>query len=298
MHLQGQETTIQVREGKDARTEFSLCTQRPKGCTQRLKRLVTSRIQVQLQPTRPVLHSVHGLNPDVEKSLFCYTSRNCFSLWGCGGKQLQLDMKANSAQASSEAPRQFSPLCVYSSVNSKTLKSCSTTLASCLACISCNKLSKCYCKREEKQLIGNTLTIDHTVSLRVAIKACILHLHFALIARFVSPAISILSICRKIVSNLLPSFSFPCVDLSEGVLRNWKMVSIHHRVFKMHSRSGELEVLLDGVYFIYSQVEVSTVLDLTLLPYAVGYHLDPSLYQKLWTIAPIHSDLQINKAIR
>ncbi|XP_071381382.1 ectodysplasin-A isoform X1 [Centroberyx affinis] len=45
-------------------------------------------------------------------------------------------------------------------------------------------------------------------------------------------------------------------DLSEGVLRNWKMVSIHHRVFKMHSRSGELEVLMDGVYFIYSQVEV------------------------------------------
>lgn len=43
------------------------------------------------------------------------------------------------------------------------------------------------------------------------------------------------------------------------------MVSIHHRVFKMHSRSGELEVLLDGVYFIYSQVEVSTVLGVTLL---------------------------------
>ena len=43
------------------------------------------------------------------------------------------------------------------------------------------------------------------------------------------------------------------------------MVSIHHRVFKMHSRSGQLEVLLDGVYFIYSQVEVSTVPDLTLL---------------------------------
>uniref|UniRef100_A0A4W5KZ56 Uncharacterized protein n=1 Tax=Hucho hucho TaxID=62062 RepID=A0A4W5KZ56_9TELE len=47
-------------------------------------------------------------------------------------------------------------------------------------------------------------------------------------------------------------------DLSGGVLRNWKMVSIHHRVFKMHSRSGELEVLLDGIYFIYSQVEVSS----------------------------------------
>lgn len=42
------------------------------------------------------------------------------------------------------------------------------------------------------------------------------------------------------------------------------MVSIHHRVFKMHSRSGELEVLLDGVYFIYSQVEVSTVLGVTI----------------------------------
>ncbi|XP_034546494.1 ectodysplasin-A isoform X3 [Notolabrus celidotus] len=46
------------------------------------------------------------------------------------------------------------------------------------------------------------------------------------------------------------------IQVREGILRNWKMVSIHHRVFKMHSRSGELEVLLDGVYFIYSQVEV------------------------------------------
>lgn len=36
----------------------------------------------------------------------------------------------------------------------------------------------------------------------------------------------------------------------------------------MHSRSGELEVLLDGVYFIYSQVEVSTVLGVTLLIYS------------------------------
>ena len=114
------------------------------------------------------------------KSLFCYTSRNCFSLWGCGGKLFQLDMKANSAQAFSEAPRQFTPLCVYSSVNSKTLKSCSTTLASCLACISSNKLSKCYCKGEEQQLIGNTLTIDHAVSLRVAIKARIFHVQCTL----------------------------------------------------------------------------------------------------------------------
>ena len=44
------------------------------------------------------------------------------------------------------------------------------------------------------------------------------------------------------------------------------MISVHHKVFKMHSRSGELEVLVDGTYFIYSQVEVSTVLDLTPTP--------------------------------
>lgn len=37
------------------------------------------------------------------------------------------------------------------------------------------------------------------------------------------------------------------------------------KVFKLHPRSGELEVLVDGTYFIYSQVEVSTVLGLTLL---------------------------------
>ncbi|XP_051514596.1 ectodysplasin-A-like [Myxocyprinus asiaticus] len=42
----------------------------------------------------------------------------------------------------------------------------------------------------------------------------------------------------------------------EGVLRNWKMIAAHHKVFRMHSRSGELEVLLDGIYFIYSQVEI------------------------------------------
>lgn len=35
------------------------------------------------------------------------------------------------------------------------------------------------------------------------------------------------------------------------------------KVFKLHARSGELEVLVDGTYFIYSQVEVSTVLGLT-----------------------------------
>lgn len=39
------------------------------------------------------------------------------------------------------------------------------------------------------------------------------------------------------------------------------------KVFKLHPRSGELEVLVDGTYFIYSQVEVSTVSGLTLLIY-------------------------------
>ncbi|XP_028816223.1 ectodysplasin-A-like isoform X2 [Denticeps clupeoides] len=42
----------------------------------------------------------------------------------------------------------------------------------------------------------------------------------------------------------------------EGVLKNWKMVSVHHKVFKMHPRTGELEVLVNGIYFIYSQVEI------------------------------------------
>uniref|UniRef100_A0A4W4DYU5 THD domain-containing protein n=1 Tax=Electrophorus electricus TaxID=8005 RepID=A0A4W4DYU5_ELEEL len=46
------------------------------------------------------------------------------------------------------------------------------------------------------------------------------------------------------------------IYLPEGVLKNWKMVSVHHKVFKMHSRSGQLEVLMDGIYFIYSQVEI------------------------------------------
>ncbi|XP_052011048.1 ectodysplasin-A-like [Xyrauchen texanus] len=45
-------------------------------------------------------------------------------------------------------------------------------------------------------------------------------------------------------------------DLTEGVLRNWKMIAAHHKVFRMYSRSGELEVLVDGIYFIYSQVEI------------------------------------------
>ena len=74
VHLQGQETTIQVREGKDVRKELSL-----HAATQRL---VTSRIQVQLHPTRPVLHSLHGLNPDVAKKSVLLHFSKLFLLMG------------------------------------------------------------------------------------------------------------------------------------------------------------------------------------------------------------------------
>ncbi|XP_021261962.1 ectodysplasin-A isoform X4 [Numida meleagris] len=52
-------------------------------------------------------------------------------------------------------------------------------------------------------------------------------------------------------------------DLSGGVLNDWSRITMNPKVFKLHARSGELEVLVDGTYFIYSQVEVSTVLGLT-----------------------------------
>uniref|UniRef100_UPI00398F5A42 ectodysplasin-A isoform X2 n=1 Tax=Pristiophorus japonicus TaxID=55135 RepID=UPI00398F5A42 len=41
-----------------------------------------------------------------------------------------------------------------------------------------------------------------------------------------------------------------------GVLADWVRTSLNHKVFRLHSRSGQLEVLVDGTYFIYSQVEV------------------------------------------
>ncbi|XP_043560974.1 ectodysplasin-A [Chiloscyllium plagiosum] len=41
-----------------------------------------------------------------------------------------------------------------------------------------------------------------------------------------------------------------------GVLADWVRSSLSHKVFRLHSRSGQLEVLVDGTYFIYSQVEV------------------------------------------
>lgn len=51
-------------------------------------------------------------------------------------------------------------------------------------------------------------------------------------------------------------------DLSGGILHDWSRITINQKVFRLHTRSGELEVLVDGTYLIYSQVEVSTVLGL------------------------------------
>ncbi|XP_078268224.1 ectodysplasin-A [Rhinoraja longicauda] len=45
-------------------------------------------------------------------------------------------------------------------------------------------------------------------------------------------------------------------DLIGGVLADWIQSSLNHKVFRLHSRTGQLEVLVDGTYFIYSQVEV------------------------------------------
>ncbi|XP_051877517.1 ectodysplasin-A isoform X2 [Pristis pectinata] len=43
-------------------------------------------------------------------------------------------------------------------------------------------------------------------------------------------------------------------DLIGGILADWVRSSLNHKVFRLHSRSGQLEVLVDGTYFIYSQV--------------------------------------------
>ncbi|XP_075394344.1 ectodysplasin-A isoform X2 [Tenrec ecaudatus] len=43
-------------------------------------------------------------------------------------------------------------------------------------------------------------------------------------------------------------------DLSGGVLNDWSRITMNPKVFKLHPRSGELEVLVDGTYFVYSQV--------------------------------------------
>ncbi|XP_071982020.1 ectodysplasin-A isoform X3 [Engystomops pustulosus] len=43
-------------------------------------------------------------------------------------------------------------------------------------------------------------------------------------------------------------------DLSGGILHDWSRITINQKVFRLHTRSGELEVLVDGTYLIYSQV--------------------------------------------
>ncbi|XP_060768242.1 ectodysplasin-A isoform X3 [Neoarius graeffei] len=67
------------------------------------------------------------------------------------------------------------------------------------------------------------------------------------------------------------------IQVKEGVLKNWKMIAMHQRVFKMHSRSGELEVLQDGTYFIYSQVEVYFLNFTDIASYEVMIDKDPFL---------------------
>ncbi|RMC22198.1 hypothetical protein DUI87_03072 [Hirundo rustica rustica] len=39
-----------------------------------------------------------------------------------------------------------------------------------------------------------------------------------------------------------------------GVLNDWSRITLNPKMFKLHARNGELEVLVDGTYFIYSQV--------------------------------------------
>ncbi|XP_053086624.1 ectodysplasin-A isoform X4 [Pangasianodon hypophthalmus] len=65
------------------------------------------------------------------------------------------------------------------------------------------------------------------------------------------------------------------IQVKEGVLKNWKTIAMHQRVFKMHSRSGELEVLQDGTYFIYSQVYFLNFTDIA--SYEVMIDKDPFL---------------------
>ncbi|KAG8447634.1 hypothetical protein GDO86_014952 [Hymenochirus boettgeri] len=47
-----------------------------------------------------------------------------------------------------------------------------------------------------------------------------------------------------------------------GILHDWSRIAMNHRVFKLHTRSGELEVLVDGTYLIYSQVYYINFTDL------------------------------------
>ncbi|KAF6389918.1 ectodysplasin A [Rhinolophus ferrumequinum] len=68
-------------------------------------------------------------------------------------------------------------------------------------------------------------------------------------------------------------------DLSGGVLNDWSRITMNPKVFKLHPRSGELEVLVDGTYFIYSQLFSLSVFDFVLpgahspgLPVPIHFH--------------------------
>jgi len=100
VHLQGQETTIQVREGRDVLGGPQMFLSAVFGDFKQL----SPRIQVHLQPTRPVLHSLRarGLDPDVRwKSLFCYTSprKLVISYGAVEASGFSLTLRLNSAQA-------------------------------------------------------------------------------------------------------------------------------------------------------------------------------------------------------
>nr|XP_044996279.1 ectodysplasin-A isoform X2 [Jaculus jaculus] len=74
-------------------------------------------------------------------------------------------------------------------------------------------------------------------------------------------------------------------DLSGGVLNDWSRITMNPKVFKLHPRSGELEVLVDGTYFIYSQTFFPLLLSFSypgpLSPHPgllVPIHFHPSLF--------------------
>ncbi|XP_077141058.1 ectodysplasin-A isoform X3 [Ranitomeya variabilis] len=66
-------------------------------------------------------------------------------------------------------------------------------------------------------------------------------------------------------------------DLSGGILHDWSRITINQKVFRLHTRSGELEVLVDGTYLIYSQVEVYYINFTDIASYAVMIDEKPFL---------------------
>ncbi|XP_040261023.1 ectodysplasin-A isoform X3 [Bufo bufo] len=62
-----------------------------------------------------------------------------------------------------------------------------------------------------------------------------------------------------------------------GILHDWSRITINQKVFRLHTRSGELEVLVDGTYLIYSQVEVYYINFTDIASYAVMIDEKPFL---------------------